>query len=87
MLAASWTLDTVEKGLRSFNAENLGSVGERAAKLLAIKFENDSTPRKLNWFECGWGQVAGFSLDLQLWQLVTLQPFNLQSPKFQHQKI
>ena len=26
-----------KKGFRSFNAENLGSVGQRAAKLLAVK--------------------------------------------------
>ena len=31
------TFDTIFKGFRSFNAENLGSVGQRAAKLLAIK--------------------------------------------------
>ena len=37
MLLASWTFDTVVKGIRSFIAENLGSVGQRAAKLLAIK--------------------------------------------------
>ena len=44
ILPASWTLNTVEKVFRSFNAKNLGSVGERAAKLLA---ENDSTPGQL----------------------------------------
>ena len=26
-----------KKGFRSFNAENLGSAGQRAAKLLAVK--------------------------------------------------
>ena len=36
-MLASWTLDTVLKGLRSFNAENLKSVGQLAAKLLALK--------------------------------------------------
>ena len=39
MLPASWTLDTVEKGFRSFNAENVGFVDQRAAKLLAAKVE------------------------------------------------
>ena len=37
MLPASWTFNTVEKGFRSFNAENLGFVDQRAAKLLAAK--------------------------------------------------
>jgi len=31
------TFETVLKGFRSFNAKNLGSVGQRAAKLLAVK--------------------------------------------------
>ena len=30
-------MNTVEKGFRSFNSENLGSVDQRAAKLLAVK--------------------------------------------------
>ena len=37
MLLASWTFDTILKGSRSFNAENLESVGQRAAKILAFK--------------------------------------------------
>ena len=37
ILLASWTFDTVWKGFRSFNAENLMSVDWRIAKLLAIK--------------------------------------------------
>ena len=37
MLPVSWTLNIVEKGLRYFNAENLGSVGQRASKLPAVK--------------------------------------------------
>ena len=36
-MPASWTFDTVQKGFRSCNAENLGSVSQRDAKLLAIK--------------------------------------------------
>ena len=37
ILLVFWTFDTVLKGFRSFNAKNLGSVGQRAAKLLAVK--------------------------------------------------
>ena len=37
MLLASWNFDTVFKRFRSFNAKNLRSVGQRAAKLLAVK--------------------------------------------------
>ena len=37
MLLASYTINKVLKGFRSFNAKNLESVGQRAAKLLAIK--------------------------------------------------
>ena len=37
MLLSSWNLNTVCKKIRSFDAENLGSVDKRAAKLLAVK--------------------------------------------------
>ena len=37
MLLASWAFYTILKGFRSFNAENVGSVGQRAANLPAIK--------------------------------------------------
>ena len=37
MLLFSWNFDTVFKKIRSFDAENLGSVDLRAAKLLAVK--------------------------------------------------
>ena len=37
MLLAFWTFYTILNGFRSFNAKNLGSVGQRAAKLPAIK--------------------------------------------------
>ena len=37
MLLSSWNFDTVFKKIRSFDAENLGSVDLRAAKLLAVK--------------------------------------------------
>ena len=37
MLLATWFLVCFLKRFRSFNAKNLGSVGQRAAKLLAVK--------------------------------------------------
>ena len=37
MLLASWLLVCFFKRFRCLNAENLGSVGQRAAKLLAVK--------------------------------------------------
>ena len=37
MLLASLDVDTIEKGFRSLNTINLGSVGQRAGKLLAVK--------------------------------------------------
>ena len=37
MLLPSWTFDTVLDGLRSFNAKNFTSVGQRAAKSQALK--------------------------------------------------
>ena len=37
MLLSSWNFDTVFKKIRSFDAENLGSVSQRALKLLAVK--------------------------------------------------
>ena len=37
MLLASWNFDTVLKRFRFFNAESLGSVSQRASKLLAVK--------------------------------------------------
>ena len=37
MLPASWYLLYLFKGFRSFNIVNMGSVGQRASKLLAVK--------------------------------------------------
>ena len=37
MLLATWFLMCFFKRFRSFNAKNFGSVGQRAAKFLAIK--------------------------------------------------
>ena len=36
MLLASWTFNTFEKRIRSLNAVDMGSVGQKAAKLLAV---------------------------------------------------
>ena len=34
---SNWKFFTIEKGFRSLNAKNIGSLGQRAAKLLAFK--------------------------------------------------
>ena len=86
IMLASWTFDTVWTGFRSFNAENLGSLDQRVAKLLAIKLCactlfslygqrvcNRLRPR----FECARGQII-----LKVWWPVTLQSFDLPSLKF-----
>ena len=66
ILLDSWTFDTVGKEIRSFNAENLGSVCQRAAKLPAIKLWEWFDPRQTriwaDWFEWGQGQAADFFL-------------------------
>ena len=65
MLLASWTFDIVLKEFRSFNAENLGSVGERAAKFLAIKLWEwfDPGPNALSHNLAGMAEVADFFLE------------------------
>ena len=64
MLLASWTFSTILKGFRSFNAKSLVSVGQRAAKLLAIKvwewFDPGPPRTRADWFECGRGRMADF---------------------------
>ena len=64
MLLASWNFDKVWKGLRSFYAENLGSVGQRAAKLLTIKlwewFDPGQSQIWADWFDQSRGRVADF---------------------------
>ena len=66
MLLISWTFDTFSKWERSFNAKNLKSEGQRAAKLLAIKlwewFDPGPTRTRADWFEWGRGQAANFFL-------------------------
>ena len=64
MQLASWTLDIVWNGFRSFNAENLKSVGQRAAKIQAIKlwewFDPGPPRTRADWFEGGRGRMADF---------------------------
>ena len=54
------------KKFRSFNAENLKSVGQRAAKLPAIKLWEWSDPgptrTRAEWFKWGRGRTADFFL-------------------------
>ena len=64
MPLASWTFYTILKGFRSFNAENVGSVGQRAAKLPAIKlwewFDFARVRTRADWFKWGRGRMADF---------------------------
>ena len=90
MLLASWFLVCFFRRLRSFNDKNLGSVGQRAAKLPAIKLwewlgrDRESNPGRLaDW---GRGRLADFSGDLQLWQLVPLRSFDLQTSYHQYKR-
>ena len=66
ILLAFWTFDTVLKRFRSFNIENLGFVGQRAAKLPAIKLWKWFNPAqswiRADWFEWGRGWAADFFL-------------------------
>ena len=91
VLLASLTFGTVEKGFRSFNSKNLGSVGQRVAKLLGIKlcaftlfglYGRRVCTRLRPKFENARGQII-----LKVWWPVTLQPFDLKTPNFQHLKI
>ena len=89
MLPASYILKYLFKGLRSFNTVNMGSVGQRASKLLAVKVgglkkslpsgpghSRTSQPE----FDCVRDQIF-----LKVWQTATLQPFDLQTPYLQNQ--
>ena len=53
-------------GFRSCNAENLGSVGQRTAKLPAIQlwewFDTGPTGTQAGWFKLGQGRPANFFL-------------------------
>ena len=68
------------KKFRSFIAKNLKSVGQRAAKLLAVKVgglkkKSATLSRPRLEFARGW-------IILKVWWLVTLQPFDLQTSIF-----
>ena len=68
-------------------AENFVSVGQRAAKLLAIKLCAGLYGRRVckrHWpeFELYQGRTI-----LKVWWLAILQPFDLQTPYFYHLKI
>ena len=86
ILLVSWTLGTVEKGFRSFNSENLRSVGQMAAKFLAIKHWEWFDPRRSRiWAEgtCTlFGRKGRRVYKHKVWWLVTLQPFDLQTQIF-----
>ena len=64
MLLATWFLVCFFKRFRSFVAENLESVGQRAAKLPAIKlwewFDPGWSWTRADRFECGRGWKADF---------------------------
>ena len=66
ILLASWTFYIIEKGLRSFDAENLRSVAQRTAELLAIKLCTCTLFGLYGWrvcnrlwprFENAWGLI------------------------------
>ena len=88
MLLATWFLVCLFKRFRFFNAKNLGSAGQRAAKLLAVKVgglkkglpagPGPSQP------VCPGSMPGRSQIILKVWWLVTLQPFNLQTPNFHH---
>ena len=84
LLLASWTFYSFLKGFRSFNAKNLESVGQRAAKWLAIKlwewFDFAQNRTRADWPTGAGAGWQTFACDLQLWQLLTLKPCYLQKP-------
>ena len=65
LLVASWSFYSFLKGFRSFNAENLGSVSQRASKLPAAKLWEWLDPWcARTWAECaythfGWNGQSG----------------------------
>ena len=77
MLLASWFLVYFFKRLISFNAINLGSLEQRAAKLQAIKlwdwFDHEPSWIRADWIELGRDRAAVFFL----------RPPNLTASNFQ----
>ena len=68
MVPDPWILTCIGKGVRSFYARNMGSVGQRAAKLQAIKlwewFDPWQTLIQADWLEWDLGLVTDFFLRL-----------------------
>ena len=66
ILLGSWAFNTVLKRFGTFNAENLGSVDQRAAKLPVIKLwewlDRDRIRTRADWFKWGRGRTADFFL-------------------------
>ena len=67
MLLASWAFDTLLKRIRYFFSDkNLGSLGQRAAKLLAIKlwewFHSGRSRIRADWFKRDRGRAEDFFL-------------------------
>ena len=87
ILLASLNFDTVQKRFRSFFAQNLGSVGQRTAKLLAIKLWELFHPGRTRiWAESDctlFGSKGRRVCKRIVWWTVTLQSFDLQNPNFQ----
>ena len=86
MLPASWILLCFGKGIRSFYARKMKSVGQKASKLLAIKFGGLPTgpsPTRTNWpgFVITQGRII-----LKVWWQVTLQSFDLETQNVKQYK-
>ena len=89
MLPASWAFDTIEKGIRYLNAENLRSLGQRASKLPVVKLWNNSSlrgiqpgPNAIAHALAGMAEAADFFL-----RTPTLTASNFADQNFQHEKI
>ena len=84
MLLASWFFVCFFKRFRCLNAKNLGSVGQRAAKLLAVKvggLKKKSAgrpwPQSASLLRFDSRSRSNHSESLMAGNLVTLQPFDL----------
>ena len=89
MLQSSWNFDTVFKKIRSFDAENLGSVCQRAAKLLAVKvggLKKVCQPAPAPVSQCAWVRTpapSNHSQSLMAGNFAALKPTE---PKFSASK-
>ena len=88
LLLASWTSYSIQNKFRSFNAENLGSVGQRAAKWPTIKlwewFDPGTTRIRVEGACTHFGHKGRKVCKSKVWWSVTLQSFVLHTPNFQH---